>query len=172
MQLIRIVGLHRRSSGCIVLSVGCWGCYCAAVFACCCVSFNAFTQHSYQTNSELKHGHNKVDVPPERRRFGTGKACTTAKLSRTFNVKLLWMLKGRESPRHFLGYAWEIYDQWRLEKCRGRCRFCQSYEWRRCSDGAVELMFCCWSCDEARVVRWQIGWNLFGAIAVFRDLRT
>jgi hypothetical protein len=76
---------------------------------------------SYQTNSELKHGHNKVDVPPERRRFGTGKACTTAKLSRTSNVKLLWMLQGRDSGWHILGYAWEICDQWRLEKCRAQC---------------------------------------------------
>jgi hypothetical protein len=41
---------------------------------CSCVAlFHSTHSHnmSYQTNSELKHGHNKVDVPPERRRFST-----------------------------------------------------------------------------------------------------
>jgi hypothetical protein len=104
-------------------------------------------------NSELKHRHNKVDVPPERRRFGTGKACTAAKLSRTFDVKLVWMLKGRVPAWHFLGYALEGYDQWRLQKCHADYQYCQSYNWMSCGDGAIELMFCCGSCVEAREVR-------------------
>jgi hypothetical protein len=78
-----------------------------------------------------------------------GKACTTAKLSRTFNVKLLWMLQGRDSGRHFLGYVWEICDQWRLEKCRAQCWFYQSYEWSTLTRGS------CISCLWKQLVSWS-----------------
>jgi hypothetical protein len=100
-----------------------------------------------QTNSELKHGHNKVDDAVRKTLIRHGQSMrkhgTTAELPRTFKVKLLQMLKGRETTRHFLGYAWEIYVQWRLQKCRvtGRCD--QSYDRKSCGDGAFELMFCC-----------------------------
>ena len=98
-----------------------------------------------QTNSELKHGHNKVDDAVQKTSIRHGQSMrkhgTTAKLPRTFKVKLLKILKGEETTRHILGCACEIDVQWRLEICRvtGRCD--QSYDRKSCGDGAIELMF-------------------------------
>ena len=129
--------------GCIIiiLSVGCWGSYCAAVFACCCcVSLEAIAQ-------QVKHGHNKVDDAVRKTSIRHGQSMrkhgTTAKLPRTFKVKLLQILKAEETTRHILGCACEIDVQWRLQICRvtGRCD--QSYDRKSCGDGAVELLCCC-----------------------------
>jgi hypothetical protein len=55
-MLIQIVALHAASLGCIVTLVGCLSYYCAALFVCCDVSFDAFMKQEQSIEYKAKAG--------------------------------------------------------------------------------------------------------------------